>query len=85
MGQWKESPQSEIFGGFQEVQQVVGSLREFFRSGLGGTDVHAPVGLPAVGVDYLATEALAKVNGQARFAHGGRADDGDQGWNTLSQ
>ena len=57
----------------------MGSLRLFIRSGLGGADVHAPVGLAAVGVDDLPAEAPAQVNGQARLAHGGGAYDCDQG------
>ena len=59
------------------------SLSAFFGGGLGRADVHAPVGLAAVGVDDLAPEALAQFHGQTSFAHGGGADYGDQGCRDL--
>ncbi len=44
--------------------------------GFGGANVHVPVHLAAVGVDYLAAKSLAEIDRQAGFASGGGAYDG---------
>ena len=58
---------------------MVGGLSLFFGRGFGGADVHPPIHLAAVGVDYLAVEPPGQHDRQAGLADTGGADD-EQSW-----
>lgn len=57
---------------------MMGSLKLLYGGGFGGTDVHTPIDLPAVGVYDFAAEPATEFNGQFCFAYGGGSDYGDR-------
>ena len=57
----------------------MGYLAPLLGAGLGCANVHEPVHLPAIGVDDLSLKPAGQGQRQPRFAHGGGADDEEEG------
>ena len=61
-----------------KVVEMMGDAGEVLGRGFGGADIHVPVDLTAVGVDYFATEGLREMQSEVTLARGCGADNGDQ-------
>src|SRR5215467_1329941 len=65
----------ERFGGRADVQKMMRNATALRRRGFGGAQVHSPIDLTRVGVDYLGAEASGDFNRERTLAGTGGADD----------
>ena len=66
----------KVLPGLRHREHMVGDSLLFFRSGLGGADVHVLVNLHGVAGDDFTVHFLGQQNGQGGFSRGGGACNG---------
>ena len=85
VGLLEEQGKTEGLVGFADVQQMMRDQGSLFQRRFGGSHVHAPVDLPAVGVDDFSVELAGDIQSEGALAHGGGPNDGYDGRRRLGE